>query len=110
MDGADAAWVTGAPSLEQVERLGTADLADRDAVRTQSERGADKVRQCGYAVLGPKCYKVGRLALKFAGVFDQHDAIAGFCHLRQKRVGQRRLAGRCPTGNEDVFTSGDRAP
>ena len=38
VDGADAAGMTGAPGLEQIERLGTADLADRDAIGPQAQR------------------------------------------------------------------------
>src|SRR5215470_3312467 len=38
VDGADAARMTGAPGLQQVQRLGTAHLANRDAVRTKAQR------------------------------------------------------------------------
>lgn len=35
---ADAAGMTGAPGLEQIERLGATHLADRDAIRAQAQR------------------------------------------------------------------------
>jgi hypothetical protein len=34
---ADAAGMAGSPRLQQIERLGAAHLADRDAVRTQPQ-------------------------------------------------------------------------
>ena len=44
VDGADAAWVAGAPGFQEVEGFGAAHLADGDAVRPQAERGAHEVR------------------------------------------------------------------
>ena len=38
VDGADAAGMTRAPGLEQIERLGAADLADRNAIGPQAQR------------------------------------------------------------------------
>jgi hypothetical protein len=35
MQRADAAGMAGAPCLQEIERLGAAHLADRNAVRTQ---------------------------------------------------------------------------
>lgn len=32
MDGADAAWMAGAPGFEEIERLRSAHLTDRDTV------------------------------------------------------------------------------
>ena len=43
MDGADAARMAGAPGLEEVERLGTAHLANGDAVGPEAERAADEI-------------------------------------------------------------------
>ncbi|MGY3547433.1 hypothetical protein ACVW0W_003200 [Bradyrhizobium sp. USDA 4469] len=43
MNGADAARMAGAPGLEQIECFGTANFANRNTVRTQSQRGANDV-------------------------------------------------------------------
>src|SRR3546814_16343411 len=52
VDRADAARMAGAPGLEQVERLGTAHLADRDAVGAQPQGRADKIGERSDPVLG----------------------------------------------------------
>jgi hypothetical protein len=59
VDGADAAGMAGAPGLEEVQRLSAAHLADRDAVGPEAERGADKVREGGDAVLGASATRLG---------------------------------------------------
>ena len=109
MDGADAAGMAGAPGLEQVERFGAAHLADRDAVGTQPQRGANEVGERGDAVLGAQRHEVGRGALQLARVLDQDDAVAGLGDLGQQRVGERGLAGRGAAGDEDVRARRDRA-
>jgi len=43
MDGADAAGMSGAPGLQQIERLRATHLADRNAVGPQTQRRADKI-------------------------------------------------------------------
>ncbi len=39
MDGGDAAWMAGAPSLEQIQGLAAANLADYDAVGRRRKVG-----------------------------------------------------------------------
>ena len=51
VERADAAGMAGAPGLKQVQRLGAAHLADRDAVGPQAQRRADEIGQRGRAVL-----------------------------------------------------------
>ena len=51
VDRADAAGMASAPRLQQVQRLGAAHLADRDAVGPQAQRGADQIGQRGNAIL-----------------------------------------------------------
>jgi hypothetical protein len=46
--------------------------------------------------------------LQFAGVFDQYDAVAGLRHLREQRVGERRLAVAGAARDENVAIAGDR--
>ncbi len=108
MDRADAARVARAPGLEQVERLGPANLADRDAVGPQTERGTDELRQRRDAILGSERHQVRRGALQLARVLDQHDAIAGLGDLGKKRVDQGGLASGRPARDQDVATMGDR--
>jgi hypothetical protein len=76
MDRADPAWVAGTPGLQQIERLGTRHLTDRDAVGPQPQRGTNEIRQRCDAVLGAQCDEVGRLALELAGILDEHDAVS----------------------------------
>ena len=107
MDGADAAGMAGAPGLQQVERFGAADLADRDAIRPQAQRGANEIGERGDAVLGAQRHEVRRLALQLAGILDQHDAIGGLCDFGEQRVGERGLAGGGAAGDQDVAALGD---
>ncbi len=109
MDGADAARMAGAPGLQEVERLGTADLADRDAVGAQAQRRADEIGERGDTVRCPQRHQVQRRALQLAGVLDQNDSIARLCHLGEERVDQGGLAGRGAAGDQDV-ASFDHGP
>lgn len=102
VDGADAAGMAGAPGLQQIERLGTSDLADRNAVGAQAERGADEIGERSDAVLCPHGDEVRRGALQFARILDQDDAIRGLGDLGEQRVGKGRLTGGCAAGDEDV--------
>ena len=86
VDGADAAGMAGAPGLQEIERLGAAHLADRDAVGAQAQRGADEIGERGDAVLGAHGDEVGRGALQLARVLDQDDAVGG---LRRPRPAAR---------------------
>ncbi len=47
--------------------------------------------------------------MQFPRVFDQDHAVRCLCDLGEKRVGERRLAGSCPSGNEDITAVGDGA-
>ena len=38
VNGADAAWVTRAPGLEEIERFGATHLPDRNAIGAQAQR------------------------------------------------------------------------
>ncbi len=108
MDRADAARMAGAPGLEQVERLGAANLADGNPVGPQPQRGAHQIRQRGDAVLGTHGDKIGRCALQLARVLDQHDAVVGLGDFGEQRIRQCGLAGRCAPGDENVASLGDR--
>ena len=103
MQRADPAGMAGAPGLEEIERLGAAHLADRDAVGPQPQRGADEIGERGRAFLGAQRNEVGRGALQLARILDQHHAVAGLGDLGQQRVDQRGLAGRGAAGDEDVL-------
>ena len=103
VDRADAAGMAGAPRLEQVERFGTAHLADRDAVGPQAQGRADQVGERGNAVLGAQRHEVGRGALQLARVLDQDYAIVGLGDFSQQRVGQGGLAGRRAASDQDVL-------
>ena len=102
MDGADAAGMAGAPSLQEVERFRAAHLADRDAVGPQPQRRAHQVGQRRDAVLGAQRHEVRRRALQLAGILDQHDAVGRLGDFGEERIGQRGLAGRGAAGDQDV--------
>ena len=108
MQGADAAGMAGAPGLQEVQGLGAAHLADRDAIGPQAQRRSHEIGKRGGAVLGAERHQVRRGALQFAGVLDQHDPVAGLGDLRQERVDQRRLAGRGAAGDEDIAALANR--
>ena len=107
MDRADAARVTRSPGLEEIERLGAADLPDRDAIGAQTQGRADEVGQGGDAFLGAHGDEVGRGALKLAGVLDEDDTVGGPGDFRKKGVGQRGFAGTGSTGDENVCACRD---
>ncbi len=100
---ADAAGMAGAPGLEEIQRLGAAHLADRNAIGPQPKGRAHEIGQRGGAILGAQRHEVRRGALQLARVFDQHHAVAGLGDLREQRVDERGLAGRCAAGDEDVL-------
>ena len=102
MDGADPAGMAGAPGLQQIQRFGAAHLADRYAVGAKPQRGAHEIGERGDAILGAQRHEVRRLALKLAGVLDQHDAIGGLRHLGEERIDEGRLAGRGAAGDENI--------
>ena len=110
VDRADTAGVSGAPGLEEIERLGAAHLADRDAVGTQAQAGPHEIGQRDDAILGPHGDEVGRGALKLARVFDQDDAVGGLGDFGQERVDQRGLAAAGPARDEDVGAGSDACP
>ena len=107
MDRADAAGMPGAPGLQEIERLGAAHLADRNAVGPQAQRRAHEIGQRGDAVLGAQRHEVRRCALQFAGILDQHHAVVGLGDLGKQRIDEGGLAGRGAAGDEDVASLGD---
>jgi hypothetical protein len=76
-------------------------------MRSGRRRSEDKVRQRGDAILGAHRDEVRRTALQFAGVLDQHHAVARAGDLGQERVGERRLARAGAASDEDVLARGD---
>src|SRR3546814_7893118 len=63
-----------APGLEEIERLGAAHFADRDAVGAQPQGRPDKIGERSDPVLGAHRDQIGGGALQFARIFDQDDA------------------------------------
>ena len=106
MDRADAAGVAGAPGLQKLKRLCSADFADRDAIRPQAERRADKVRKRRHAVLRSHRDEIGRGALKLARIFDQHDTIRGLRNFGEQRVGERGFSSARTARHQNIFPLG----
>ena len=107
VEGANAARMSGAPGFQEIERFGSAHLANRDAVRPKPQGRADKVGQRGCALLGPKRDEVRGCALQLAGVLDEDHPVAGLCDLGEDCVDERRLAGRCAAGDQNVLAIAD---
>lgn len=105
---ADPAWMTGAPGFQQIERLGTAHLADGNAVGPQTQRRPDKIGQGRNAVLGPQRHQIGRCALQLQRILDQDDTVGRGCDLGEQGIGERRLAGRGAANHQNVLFRSDR--
>ena len=58
------------PGFQQIVRLRAANLPDRDAIRSQPQRGTNEIGERGDAILGAERHEIGRLTLPFAGVLD----------------------------------------
>ena len=102
MDGGDAARMAGAPGLEQIQRLASANLADDDAVGAQAQSRTHELGHGNDA--GARAQRnvvVGR-ALEFHRVFENDYAVAGERDLGEERIGERRLAGAGGAGDQDV--------
>lgn len=97
--------MAGAPGLEQVKRLSAAHLADRDAVRAQSQRRADEIGQRGDTILCAQCHQVGSGAPKLLPILDEDDAIGRLGHLGKERIHQPR----CAAGDEHILAAGNRS-
>jgi hypothetical protein len=102
MDRADPAGMAGAPGFEEVERLGAAHLADRNAVGAQAQRGADQIGERGDAILGPHRDKVGRGALQLARVLDETTRSVVFATSASSALVSVVLPVRGAAGDEDV--------
>lgn len=110
VDGGDAARVTGIPCLEQCQCGAIADLADDDAVRSETHRALQEPCHVD-RVGGVQGHSVFRRALDFGGVFqDDHAILRRRCDdLGDDGICKRRLAGPGTAGNDDVHAGGDRA-
>jgi len=80
VDGADAAWMAGAPGFQKIKRF-TAHLADGDAAGTQAGRRAHEVGERSDAVLG--ALEVPRLALRLARVVDENHTAGCLGEFRE---------------------------
>jgi hypothetical protein len=107
MDGADPARMAGAPGFKEVESFGPAHLADRDAIRAQAQRRTHQIGERRHAILGAHRDQIGRGALQFARVFNDHDAVRSLGDFCQQRVGQRGFAGRGAARDKDIGARGD---
>src|SRR6516165_12684939 len=97
MNGADPAGMAGSPGFQQVQRFGATHLADWYAIRPQPERRTHEIGEGSNAIPGAQRHEVRRLALKLAGVLDQHHAIGRLRHFGKERIDQGRpLAGPQP--------------
>ena len=103
----------GVHRLEHVEDLGTADLADDDAVRPHPQRVAHEVPN-RYA---PTAFDVRRsrlerndmlsLQTQLGGIFDRDDPLDRF-DVGRERAEERGLPGARSTGNDDRATRAHR--
>ena len=79
-------------------------------IRSGRRRRAERTRSDSDAApsLVRSATRLGRGALEFAGVLDQHHPVAGLGHFGQKRVDQGGLAGGGAAGDKDVLPISDR--
>jgi hypothetical protein len=94
--------MAGPPGFQEIQGLGTVDFADRNAIGAQPQRRTYQIGQRSDAVLGAQRHQVWRLALKLARILDQNNAVGRPRHFGEERVDERRLAGRCTAGNQNV--------
>ena len=111
MDRRDATRMTGVPRFEHRERLGTAHLADDDAIGAQAQRRADEPRHVdrlgraqGHADLATvqRSSRVSSI-VSMRCVEPTDDA-----KLVQQSVRERRLTALCPADNQNVLPRADR--
>ena len=95
VNGADAAGMAGAPGFKEVESFGPAHLADRDAIRAQAQRRTHQVGEGRHAILGAHRDQIGRGALQFARVFNDHDAVRSLGDFCQQRWSAWFFRSRC---------------
>ena len=114
---AEPAWIvpmppgmSGAPCFEQIEGLSATDLTDRNAIRPEPKRGADKIRERGNTVLGPQRDQILCLALQLARVLDQYNPVSGPGNFGKQSIDQSGLARRCAAGHEDIAPVGNGSP
>src|SRR5262249_50840136 len=96
--------------LKKIERLGTANLADNDALWTHTQAVFDKLAHGNFAA----SFKVWRpsfethhmrlLELQFGGVLAGDDALIGIYKAGQT-VQQRRLAGPGTAGHDGIYAT-----
>ena len=108
VERADSARMSGAPGLQEIERLRPAHFADRDAIGAQAQRRADEIGERGRAILGAKRDQVRRRALQLPRILDEHHPVAGLGDFGQQRVDERGLTGRSAPGDENVLALADR--
>ena len=112
MDGAQRPVVAGVHRLKHVQCLGSADLADDDAVGTHAKRVANELADCDLAlafdVLGPRLESedVPLVEPQLGRVLDRDDAIL-VRDRRRHRVQQGRLTGTRAARDEDVQLCSD---
>ena len=114
VDRTERAVVAGIHRLEHVEALGTADLAQDDAVRSHAQRIPHQVALIDLA--GPLGAHRARLQpdhvrllqLQLRGILDRDDPV-GRIDLLGQGVEQGRLAGAGPARDDDVLLGAHRA-
>src|SRR5579885_1535256 len=107
VDRRHGAVVPGVNGLQHVEGLGTADLADDDAVGPHAQRVAHKVALVDLAPAldvrraGLQLDDMRLLQLKLGGVLDRDDTLV-VADLARERVQERGLSGSGASGDDDV--------
>ena len=99
--------MAGVHRLQKVEGLGSADLADDDALGTHTQAVLDEIAHGDLAL----AFEIGRagfethdmrlLELKLGGVLAGDDALV-VIDIAGETVEQRRLAGAGTAGDQDV--------
>ena len=115
MDGAERTLMARIHRLEHLERLGAANFADDDPVRTHAQRVSQQV------ALGDRvvAHHIGRTRLhldhmpllqcQLQRIFDRHDPLAPR-DIRRERIQERGLAAARAAADQDVQLVGRARP
>ena len=102
-------------SLDHINSLTSADLADNDPVRAHAERGADQVPDADRAaaldigVARLEAHQVLDLPDLQLGIIFDGDHAFPFRYVRGEGIQKRRLAGACPPADENVVSGAHHA-
>src|SRR5713226_1680686 len=104
------AGMASIPGFQESQRFTTSDLANDDAIRTESHGGAHQAGQIS-VLAGTELNQILCAALDFEGVFDDHVAlvrIRALDHFVNQRTAERGLARAGAAADQNILAVDDR--